>query len=89
MATDLFASFVEGLTSPGESAVAVTPHDSTDLPFCSRGLWIGGAGNISVQMLTTGTAIVFTGIPAGTWMPLRVHRVNATGTTATSIVAVY
>lgn len=88
-ATDTFASFQDSLTSPAENAVAVTPHDSTDFTTASRALWVGGAGNISVQMVGVGTAVVFTGIPAGTWMPLRVSRVNSTSTTATSIVAVY
>jgi hypothetical protein len=88
-ATDNFASFQDGLTSPAENAVAVTPHNSTDLAVASRALWVGGAGNISVEMVGGQSAVVFTGIPAGTWMPLRVTRVNSTSTTATSIVSVY
>lgn len=88
-ATDNFASHVPGTTSPAGNAVAVTPHNSTDLTIASRALWIGGAGNISVEMVGGQSAVVFTGIPAGTWMPLRVTRVNSTNTTATSIVAVY
>lgn len=88
-ATDTFASFQDGLTSPAENAVAVTPHNSTDLTIATRALWIGGAGNISVEMVGGQSAVVFTGIPAGTLLPLRVTRVNSTSTTATSIVAVY
>lgn len=88
-ATDDYQFHVDGLTAPAENAVAVTPHNSTDLTKATRALWIGGAGNISVEMVGGQSAVVFSGIAAGTWMPLRVTRVNSTSTTATSIVAVY
>lgn len=88
-ATDNFVYIADTITAPAENAVAVTPNDSTDLTYASRALWIGGAGNISVDLVGGQTAVVFTGIPAGTWMPLRVTRVRSTSTTATSIVYVY
>jgi hypothetical protein len=88
-ATDQFASFSEGLTSPADNAVAVTPHNSTDLTYASRALYIGGAGNVSVEMVGGQSAVVFVGLPAGTILPIRVTRVNSTSTTATSIVAIY
>jgi hypothetical protein len=88
-ATDTFASFQDGLTSPAENAVTVTPHDSTDLTTATRALYIGGAGNISVETVGGQSAVVFVGLAAGTVLPLRVTRVNSTSTTATSIVALY
>ncbi|WP_442894415.1 spike base protein, RCAP_Rcc01079 family [Bradyrhizobium sp. AZCC 1708] len=36
----------------------------------------------------TGTGVLFSTVPVG-WFPVQVRRVNATGTTATNIVAVY
>ena len=51
-------------------------------------LYIGGAGNLSVQFADGGTA-VFTGILAGSFFPLNVVRVNSTGTQATDIVAIW
>ena len=51
-------------------------------------LYIGGAGDLSVQFADGGTA-VFSGLLAGTFFPLNVVRVNATGTTATNIVAIW
>ena len=51
-------------------------------------LYIGGAGDLSVQFADGGTA-VFTGLLAGSFFPLNVVRVNATGTTATNIVAIW
>lgn len=51
-------------------------------------LYIGGDGDLSVQFADGGTA-VFTALLAGTFFPLNVVRVNATGTTATNIVAIW
>ena len=64
------------------SGGAVTPSDSTVLSF--KALWVGGAGDVSVDFTEGGTAVVFTGVPAGTMLPVTGTRVNA-ATTATSI----
>lgn len=88
-ATDQFSYHGETLTSPADNAVAVTPHNSTDLTYASRALYVGGAGNLSVEMVGGQSAVVFSGVPAGTILPIRVTRVNSTSTTATSIVAIY
>lgn len=80
-------SGVELLSSAG-NAVAVSPSDSTDLVTRSRALFVGGAGNINVRM-AGGMDCVFSGIPAGTILPVQVDRVYATSTTATNIVNVY
>lgn len=75
--------------APGQGAVAVTPSDTVSLTVAPcRGLWVGGAGNISALM-EDGTSATFVGIAAGTLLPFSVRRVNASATTATSIVAVY
>ncbi len=73
--------------APADEAAAVTPSDTVDLAVHTRGLYIGGAGDLSVEMAKTGTAVIHTGVPQGSVLPLRVSRVNATGTTATHIVA--
>lgn len=73
-------------SAPAGSAVAVTPHDTTELASVSRALFVGGAGNLACLM-ADGTTCTFTGVVAGTVLPIRVRRVNSTSTTATSIVA--
>lgn len=73
---------------PGRNAATVTPSDSVDLTYPSRALWVGGVGNISVEMLDGGTQ-VFEGVIAGSLLPLQVTRVNSTDTTATLIVSVF
>lgn len=88
-ATDLFSYVSEPIFGPADNAFAVTPHDSTDFTYACRALYIGGAGNISVQTIGGQSAVVFVGLPAGTILPVRATRVNSTSTTATSIVALY
>lgn len=75
-------------TSPSYKAVAVTPNDSTDIPV-TRGLYIGGSGDVVVHMERSGTSLTFAGAQAGSVIPIQVDRVLATGTTATGIVALY
>lgn len=70
-------------------AVAVTPSDTTNLTNVTRGLFVGGVGNLSVVMAGDGATVVFTGVPAGAFLPIRVSRVNSTLTTATNITAVW
>jgi hypothetical protein len=72
---------------PATKAVAVTPGDATVVDFAS--LYVGGAGNIVVEtrnMAGTAADVTFTGVPAGTILPIACTKVKATGTTATSIV---
>ena len=68
--------------------VAVTPSDSTDLDTLTRAVYVGGAGNL-VAVRHDGTAVTFTGVPAGTVLPIAVRRINSTSTTATAIVALH
>lgn len=79
---------VQNISLPAEFAVSVTPSDSTDLLVPCRGIYIGGAGAVTVNMMD-GTQITFSGLAAGQFMPIRARRIWATGTTATGIVALY
>jgi hypothetical protein len=87
MATDNFAQQATALNSPSARAAAVTPNNSVDLTEVTRALYIGGAGDVKVDI--GATAITFVGVAAGSLLPIRVTRVYATGTTASSIVALY
>lgn len=66
--------------------VAVTPSDTVDLPVVPCALYVGGAGNV-VAVKGDNTTVTFTGVPAGTVLPISCRRVNNTNTTATAIVA--
>lgn len=69
------------------SAKLITPSDTLDITPKPCQLYIGGAGNIKVDMAKTGTAIVFAA--ASGFLPINVTRVYATDTTASGIVAIW
>jgi hypothetical protein len=74
------------LSEPASGALAVTPSDSTDFTRRVRGLYVGGAGDISA-VFSDGSTATLAGVPAGSVLPAYIRRVNSTGTTATNIVA--
>ncbi len=72
-------------SKPAEEGVAVTPSDTVNLTSPARALWVGVSGDVSVEMVGLGSAIVFKG--AQGILPVSVTRVNSTNTDATDIVA--
>ncbi len=85
---DRFANTQPSLSSPASAGFTVTPSDATPLPSTSRALYVGSGGTLAVRMLS-GDDLSFAGLAAGTFLPIRVNQVLATGTTAGSIVALY
>jgi hypothetical protein len=76
-------------------AAAVTPSNTVDIPSITGGtsnngcvLYVGGAGDLTVDTVG-GDAVTFVAVPAGSFIPVQVTRVYATGTSATSIVALW
>lgn len=78
------------LIDPSRDAVAITPSDTVDIKSgqFTRGLYVGGAGTI-VAVMGNNTAVTFANAVAGSVLPIRVTRINATGTTATSLVGLF
>jgi hypothetical protein len=66
------------------SAFAITKSDATVLPPTWGGLFVGGAGAVTVTTLD-GELVTFTGVLAGSWLPIVVTKVMA-ATVATNIV---
>ena len=50
---DSFSGVFEGLDSPADNAVAVTPSDGVDLAVVPRGLYVGSSGSLVVHMRGT------------------------------------
>lgn len=79
--------------SAAKKVYAVTPHDTNDLANyailgATIGLYVGVTGNVAV--VTDGdTTITFVGLASGIIHPIAAKKVLATGTDATSILAVY
>jgi hypothetical protein len=82
------------LVDPSASkAVAVTPDDNTDLTKPSgvigtKYLYVGVSGDV-VVVTSGGDTATLKALSAGVFHPIQVKRVKSTGTTATSILAVY
>lgn len=87
-ATDAFSRQRSLTNDPFTNAVAVTPSDSADLTYVTRGLYVGATGTVKVIMQDSGT-VTFAGVPAGTLLPIRATRVYSTGTTASTILALW
>jgi len=85
---DKFSDYPTTLTAPARDAVAVVPNDTTDLSVLPRALFIGQTGDVSA-VLAGGQSLVFRKVQAGSILPVRAVRVNATGTTATDLVALW
>ena len=75
------------LDSPPSQAFEITPSDSADLPFVTRGIYVGGSGDLRVTLLD-GATVTYKNIAGGVHHGMRVQRVHATGTTATSLLGV-
>ena len=88
---------MSGKTNPGENAIAVTPSDSISIDFAlsggpTRALYVGSGGDLSVEMfgpLLHEKTVVFISVLTGTLLPIGITRVNSTGTTASSLVAIW
>lgn len=69
-----------------QEAYAVTPNDSANLSQWPAALYVGGTGDVKVDMANGGT-VTFVNVPDGTFLPILVKRVYSTGTDATNIIA--
>ena len=87
-AADSFSRFQSSVISPITNAAAVTPHDTNELSYVTRALYVGTGGNVKVQMQDSGT-VTFVSVPTGTTLPIRCKKVFATNTDATDMVALW
>ena len=69
-----------------QEAYDVTPNNGADLAQWPAALYVGATGDVKVDMANGGT-VTFVNVPDGTFLPILVKRVYATGTDATNIIA--
>lgn len=78
-------------------AAAVVPSDTVNIPSVSTAdgtenngcvLYVGVTGDLKVTT-AGGDDVVFTGVLAGSFIPVQVLRVFSTGTSAANIVALW
>jgi hypothetical protein len=82
---DRFAGMGEDLLGPATRAVAAATSDTVALPNVSKRLWVGGAGNVKLVTLG-GDTVIYTAVPAGTYLNVRATQIFATLTTASNII---
>lgn len=75
-------------TVSARRAAAVTTSDATVYDEPTRAIYVGGAGNLRVDMVSGGT-VTFTNLMAGTVLPVQVTRIYATSTTATNLINLF
>lgn len=75
------------LSAPAANAAAVTPGASA-LANPSRAVFVGTGGNLNVTMVG-GQTTLFTNVPDGTTLPIRVTHILATSTDADNIVTLW
>lgn len=84
-----YNSSQDDLDNPASRAAVVAPHDTNPLPNATRGLYVGGAGDITCRLMNDTADVVFKAVPVGSLLPFRITFVRNTGTAATFLVAVY
>lgn len=70
-----------------DNALAITPND-TDTFAQAVAVYVGTAGTVNCVPAGGNAAVTVTAL-AGAVLPFRVVEVNATGTTATGLLAIY
>lgn len=84
-AADQFKNRPKSFDSSSNLLFEITPHDTNELSYVTRCLYVGAPGNIAVQD-TNGNDVLLSNAPAGLQLPIRIKRVYATGTTAGGLV---
>ena len=69
------------------AVTAVSGGSDHNLGSTFEAFYIGVGGDISLDLASSGSNIVFKNVASGQLLPIRAATVNATGTTATNIVA--
>lgn len=84
-----------GLGAPARGGITVVTSDTVVFtnPISgeaqmARGIYVGVAGDVTV-LASDGSTVLFTAVPIGGVIPILCQRVNATGTTATNMTALY
>jgi hypothetical protein len=84
---DAMHNVAAGPDSPAWTAVVITA-DAGDLArIPTRAIYVGGTGGDVTVTMAGGGSVQFTGVAAGTILPIRIDRMTAT--TASNVIALY
>lgn len=84
--TDAFGIEPDRVERPSRNSFAITPHATNPVIPLPKGIYVGGAGNITLRTVDGTADVVLNNVPAGVILPVRAQFVRATGTTATGLV---
>lgn len=79
---------IKRLDSPAYNAFAISPSDSSNLSQQTRGIYVGGDGNLKVTT-AGGDTVTFQNAVAGTVLPVRAIKVFNSGSSATGLIGLY
>ena len=82
---DRFQTGGDSVTAPARRAFAIVPHDDEPLPFVTKGICIGSAGDIVLRAIDSQSDVTVSAV-AGQLVPIRITHIRATGTTAARLV---
>ena len=73
------------VSGPLRRAQSITPSDDVDLSFETRAVYVANGGDLSV-LTANGETVTLSSVLGGAFYPISIHRVLATGTTASGLV---
>lgn len=82
------------LDSPPSFQLDISPHNSTNIAYLVRAIYVGTGGTVVAVMLDpsqetpTEKACTYKNVPSGTYLMGRFLRVNSTGTTAQDMIGI-
>jgi len=76
------------IDAPASNGFTISPHNTDNLPFNTRAIFVGGAGTVTV-VTTKGDTVQFTIAAVPFVIPVQATKVTITGTTATLMVGLY
>lgn len=82
---DRYKGIAPATDSPAIDAFSIVPDDSLELSELTRAVYVGQGGTLVVTT-KEGTTVTFENVASGVFLPLRLSKVLATGTTAQSLV---
>ncbi len=91
-APDAEDSIPMDLDSPFMGSFAITPSDAAPLPYLTRGIYVGGTGDVTVYLKWdsgNNGPVTFPAVPAGKILWVRARAVLYSGTNATYLVGLY
>lgn len=86
---DSFENRADEVSAPATMAVAVVPSDTLPLPDIPKALYVGTGGSVTLRGVGGGADSVWKNVASGTILPVRVHYVRASGTSAADLLALY